>query len=82
MALAQLLQPWADESFHYRDIAMTNQGGGQCPQEGAAVRHASPERYQARAKLIRSDFVHTPDSQCHKRALGWNRIINSSGTPE
>lgn len=30
MALVQLLQPWADESFHYRGIAMTNQGSGQC----------------------------------------------------
>lgn len=61
---------------------MKNQGGAPYPQECAVVRHASPERYEARAKLVRSDFVQTPDSQCHKRALGWSRIINSSGTPE
>lgn len=76
MALAQLLQPWADEYTHYGSVALKNQGGGQYSQERVVIRHQSPE---ARAKLVRHDFTQAIDTHWRKRALEWNRIGDSSG---
>ena len=83
MALAQLLQPWADELRNTMGIAMKNQGGGgQCPQSKAVIRRESPAWYEARSKLVRPDFTQSIDNHWRKRKLELNRITNSSWIPE
>jgi hypothetical protein len=83
MALAQLLQPWADEWWNTTGIAMKNQGGGgQRPQSEAAIRRESPAWCEACAKLIRPDFTQSIDTHWRKRKLELKRITNSSWIPE
>jgi ATP-dependent RNA circularization protein (DNA/RNA ligase family) len=50
--------------------------------EGVVIRRESPEWCEARAKLVRTDFAQAIDTHWRKRALEWNRIVNSSGIPE
>ena len=50
--------------------------------EGVVIRRESVDWCEARAKLVRPDFTQTIDTHWRKRALEWNRIVNSSGIPE
>ena len=50
--------------------------------EGVVIRRESADWCEARAKLVRPDFTQTIDTHWRKRALEWNRIVNSSGIPE
>lgn len=52
------------------------------PLEGVVIRRESAEWCEARAKLVRPDFAQAIDTHWRKRALEWNRIVNSSGIPE
>lgn len=51
----------------------------QGPMEGVVIRRESSEWCEARAKLVRPDFAQAIDTHWRKRALEWNRTINSSG---
>lgn len=44
------------------------------PLEGVVVRRESADWCQARAKLVRPDFVQTIDTHWSKRAIEWNRV--------
>jgi len=44
------------------------------PLEGIVVRQDSSERNEARAKLVRCDFVQSIESHWRKRTIEWNRI--------
>lgn len=50
--------------------------------EGVVIRRDSVDWCEARAKLVRPDFTQAIDTHWRKRALEWNRIVNSSGIPE
>lgn len=50
--------------------------------EGVVIRRESADWCEARAKLVRPDFTQAIDTHWRKRALEWNRIVNSSGMPE
>lgn len=50
--------------------------------EGVVIRRESADWCEARAKLVRPDFTQAFDTHWRKRALEWNRIVNSSGIPE
>lgn len=50
--------------------------------EGVVIRRESADWCEARAKLVCPDFTQTIDTHWRKRALEWNRIVNSSGIPE
>ena len=50
--------------------------------EGVVIRRESVDWCEARAKLVRPDFTQAIDTHWRKRALEWNRIVNSSGIPE
>ena len=50
--------------------------------EGVVIRRESVDWCEARAKLVRPDFTQTIDTHWRKRALEWNRVVNSSGIPE
>ncbi len=50
--------------------------------EGVVVRRESADWCEARAKLVRPDFTQAIDTHWRKRALEWNRIVNSSGIAE
>lgn len=50
--------------------------------EGVVIRCESVDWCEARAKLVRPDFTQVIDTHWRKRALEWNRIVNSSGIPE
>lgn len=50
--------------------------------EGVVIRRESADWCEARAKLVRPDFTQAIDTHWRKRALEWNRIVNSSGIPE
>lgn len=50
----------------------------QGPMEGVVIRRESSEWCEARAKLVRPDFTQAIDTHWRKRALEWNRTINSS----
>jgi len=50
--------------------------------EGVVIRRESVDWCEARAKLVRPDFTQVIDTHWRKRALEWNRIVNSSGIPE
>jgi ATP-dependent RNA circularization protein (DNA/RNA ligase family) len=50
--------------------------------EGVVIRRESVEWCEARAKLVRPDFTQAIYTHWSKRALEWNRIVNSSGIPE
>lgn len=50
----------------------------QGPMEGVVIRRESSEWCEARAKLVRPDFAQAIDTHWRKRALEWNRTINSS----
>lgn len=52
------------------------------PLEGVIIRRESPKWNEARAKLVRADFIQSIDTHWRKRALEWNRITNSSGKSE
>lgn len=52
------------------------------PLEGIVIRRESPKWCDGRAKLVRSDFAQAIDTHWRKRALEWNRTINSPGIPE
>ena len=67
-----LKQMVATKQSHYREG----------PLEGVVIRCESPEWCEARAKLVRPDFTQAIDTHWRKRALEWNRIVNSSGIPE
>lgn len=82
MALAQLLQPWADEWRNYRGIAMKNQGSGQCSQEGVgSPRFARVVRSPRQACPARFFPSHI-DTHWRRQVMEWNRIVNLSGIPE
>lgn len=61
-----------DTVSHYRAGAL----------EGVVIRRESADWCEARAKLVRPDFTQAIDTHWRKRALEWNRIVNSSGIPE
>lgn len=44
------------------------------PLEGVVVRRESIDWCEARAKLVRPDFVQTIDTHWSKRAIEWNRV--------
>lgn len=50
--------------------------------EGVVIRRESSDWCEARAKLVRPDFTQTIDTHWRKRAIEWNRIDYSAGTPE
>jgi ATP-dependent RNA circularization protein (DNA/RNA ligase family) len=50
--------------------------------EGVVIRRESTEWCDARAKLVRPDFTQAIDTHWRKRAIEWNRIDYSAGTPE
>lgn len=50
------------------------------PPEGIVVRRDSPELSEARAKLVRGDFVQSIESHWRKRKIEWNRIVRHDGT--
>lgn len=50
--------------------------------EGVVIRRESVDWCEARAKLVRPDFTQAIDTHWRKRALEWNRIVNSSGISE
>lgn len=50
--------------------------------EGVVIRRESVDWCEARAKLVRPDFTQAIDTHWRKRALDWNRIVNSSGIPK
>ncbi len=50
--------------------------------EGVVIRREATDWCEARAKLVRPNFTQTIDTHWRKRALEWNRIVNSSGIPE
>ena len=50
--------------------------------EGVVIRRESVDWCEARAKLVRPDFTQAIDTHWRKRALEWNRVVNSSGIPE
>ena len=62
----------ADTSSRYRAGAL----------EGVVIRRESVDWCEARAKLVRPDFTQVIDTHWRKRALEWNRVVNSSGIPE
>lgn len=70
--IAALKQLVATKASHYRKGSL----------EGVVIRRESPEWCEARAKLVRPDFAQAIDAHWRKRALEWNRIVNSSGIPE
>lgn len=49
------------------------------PLEGVVVRRESPEWCEARAKLVRPDFVQTINTHWRKRSIEWNGIGYSAG---
>lgn len=59
----------ATQQSHYREG----------PLEGVVIRRESSEWCEARAKLVRPDFTQAIDTQWRKRAIAWNRVIDSSG---
>ena len=61
-----------DTASHYRTGVL----------EGVVIRRESINWCEARAKLVRPDFTQAIDTHWRKRALEWNRIVNSSGIPE
>ncbi|AGX87330.1 RNA ligase family protein [Candidatus Symbiobacter mobilis] len=65
-ALKQLV---VTKASHYRKGSL----------EGVVIRRESPEWCEARAKLVRPDFTQAIDTHWRKRALEWNRIVNTSG---
>jgi ATP-dependent RNA circularization protein (DNA/RNA ligase family) len=50
--------------------------------EGLVIRRESADWCEARAKLVRPGFTQAIDTHWRKRALEWNRIVNSSVIPE
>ncbi len=50
--------------------------------EGVVIRRESVEWCEARAKLVRPDFTQAIDTHWRKRAIEWNRVDYSTGTPE
>lgn len=68
-ALKQLV---ATKPSHYREG----------PLEGVVIRRESPDWCEARAKLVRPGFAQAIDTHWRKRAIEWNRIDYSAGTPE
>lgn len=50
--------------------------------EGLVIRRESADWCEARAKLVRPGFAQAIDTHWRKRALEWNRIVNSSVIPE
>lgn len=52
------------------------------PLEGVVIRRESPDWCEARAKLVRPDFTQAIDIHWRKRAIEWNRVDFSAGTPE
>ncbi|MBV6447964.1 RNA ligase family protein [Nitrosomonas sp.] len=52
------------------------------PLEGVVIRRESPNWCEARAKLVRPDFIQAIDIHWRKRAIEWNRVDFSEGTPE
>ncbi len=82
MALAQLLQPWADECLHDGVGAMKSQGGGQYLPGKVLVHRESSEWRGVRARLVRPNVIAVIDSRGHRPVLGWSRIVNSSGIPQ
>jgi hypothetical protein len=50
--------------------------------EGLVIRRESTDWCESRAKLVRPDFTQAIDTHWRKRALEWNRIVNSSGISE
>ncbi len=50
--------------------------------EGVVVRRESSDWCEARAKLVRSDFTQAIETHWRKRAIEWNRVDYSVGTPE
>lgn len=70
--LSTLKELVADTTSRYRAGAL----------EGLVIRRESAEWCEVRAKLVRPDFTQAIDTHWRKRALEWNRIVNSSGIPE
>lgn len=52
----------------------------QGPLEGLIIRQESAQWCEARAKLVRSDFIQAIETHWRKRAIEWNRLDFSSGT--
>lgn len=52
------------------------------PLEGVVIRRESPDWCEARAKLVRPGFTQAIDIHWRKRAIEWNRVDFSAGTPE
>ncbi len=67
-----LKQLVATKQSHYREG----------PLEGVVIRRDSSDWCESRAKLVRPDFTQAIDTHWRKRALEWNRIVNSSGISE
>lgn len=62
---------------------MKKQGGcAQSSQEMAFVRLRSFEQLDVPSRIVWPKIFQTLDSQFHEHTLGWNCIVNSSGTPE
>lgn len=66
--LSALKQLVANTPSRYRSGAL----------EGLVVRLESPERCEARAKLVRPDFTQAIDTHWRRRAIEWNRVNFSS----
>lgn len=62
----------ATASSHYRTKAL----------EGVIIRSESSEWCDARAKLVRPDFIQAIDTHWSKRAIEWNRVDYSAKTAE
>lgn len=63
-------------------VATTNSRYRNGALEGVVIRRESPEWCEARAKLVLPDFTQAIDTHWRKRAIEWNRIDYSAGTPE
>lgn len=50
--------------------------------EGVVIRRESANWCEARSKLVRPDFTQAIDVHWRKRAIEWNRVHYSAGTPE
>lgn len=71
-SLPELTQWVRDKTSHYR------QGG----LEGVVIRREEGDWLQARAKLVRPDFVQSIEAHWRSRALQWNRVAWPEGADE
>jgi ATP-dependent RNA circularization protein (DNA/RNA ligase family) len=55
-------------------IAQAPSAFGEGPLEGVLIRQDSADWCEARAKLVRSDFIQAIDDHWRRRAIEWNRV--------